>query len=212
MPTSSMRGPWFTVLCMLLFGLFLIRNGSADPVGAPPQPTAVTASPRPDPATRPRPHAPAPLPHTAPLRIRIPDAAVDAPLTKVGLDPDGWITAPPQRDGNVAGWYSGSVGPGERGTSVVVGHVDNKAGPAVFYALGALKRNARVEVRRGDGRTALFAVYAVKMFAQKSFPADQVYADTDAAELRLITCGGDYTKESGYEANVVAYARLTAIR
>ncbi len=137
---------------------------------------------------------------------------MDAPLTEVALDTDGWIQAPPLAHGNLAGWYRGAVTPGERGTSVIVGHVDNTAGPAVFYALGAVKRGSRIEIARADGRTALFSVYGVELFAKRDFPATRVYADGPSAELRVITCGGGYTEKAGYDGNVVAFARLTGVR
>ncbi|MFD4137721.1 class F sortase [Streptomyces sp. NPDC058572] len=212
MPTLSRRGPWFTLVCVLLFGLFLIRYGSADPGGGPPQPRPAAAVHRHTPAAALLPAAPDPLPRAAPLRLTIPSAGVKAPLTPVGLDAEGWIASPSAQDRNLAGWYAASVSPGERGTSVITGHVDTKAGPAVFQGLGSLERGAHVEVRRGDGRTAVFAVYAVELYTRKDFPAEKIYADAPEAELRLITCGGDFSKRTGYEGNVVAFARLIAIR
>ena len=124
------------------------------------------------------------MPHSAPQRITVPSVKVDAPLTEVGLDADGWVEPPPLEDSNLAGWYRGSVTPGERGASVIVGHVDNTAGPAVFYELGALERGSRIEIPREDGRKAVFAVYDVEVFAKKEFPAARVYADGPEPELR----------------------------
>ncbi|NUK13671.1 class F sortase, partial [Streptomyces lunaelactis] len=43
MPTYSRRGSWFTVACVLLLGLFLLRNGSAEGAGGPPQPPSAVA-------------------------------------------------------------------------------------------------------------------------------------------------------------------------
>ncbi|MEU3922920.1 class F sortase [Streptomyces sp. NPDC029004] len=209
MPTSSRRGTWFTLACVLLLGLFLVRNGAGGASGGPPQPGAAAAHKS---VADPLPAAPGPLPHSPPRRIAVPSLRVDAPLTEVGLDADGWVDAPPLENSNLAGWYRGAVSPGERGTSVVVGHVDNSAGPAVFYSLGSLQRGSRIEILRGDGRTAVFAVYAVQVFAKKSFPAERIYRDTPRPELRVITCGGGYTKETGYDGNVVASARLTEVR
>ncbi|WP_328681071.1 class F sortase [Streptomyces sp. NBC_00322] len=210
MPTSSRRGTWFTLACVLLLGLFLVRNGAGAATGGPPQPAAAAAAHKS--VADPLPAAPGPLPHSPPRRIAVPSLRVDAPLTEVGLDADGWVDAPPLQNSNLAGWYRGAVSPGERGTSVVVGHVDNAAGPAVFYSLGSLQRGSRIEILRGDGRTAVFAVYAVQVFAKKSFPAERIYRDTPRPELRVITCGGGYTKKTGYDGNVVASARLTEVR
>ncbi|MGW3404976.1 class F sortase [Streptomyces zhihengii] len=202
------RGAWFTVLCVLLFGVFLVRGGTAAlPAGGPPQPAPAAAG-----AHRPPGTSPAPLPHAVPSRIVIASAGVDAPVTPVGLDADGWIAAPPPERARLAGWYRGAVSPGERGTAVVVGHVDNDAGPAVFYSLGSLRPGTRVAVEREDGRTAVFALYAVEVFPQRGFPADTVYADGPAPEIRLITCGGAYSSRDGYQGNVVASGRLVAVR
>ncbi|MFI9586068.1 class F sortase [Streptomyces sp. NPDC052236] len=213
MPTSDRRGAWFTLACVLLLGLFLLRNGSAgsaDSTDGPPRPAPALAARHA--TTAPQPPAPAPLPPSSPRRITIPSLTVDAPLTEVGLDTDGWIQAPPLTRGNLAGWYRGGVTPGERGTSVIVGHVDNTAGPAVFYGLGAVKRGSRIEIPRADGRTAVFTVYGVELFAKRDFPARRVYADGPVPELRVITCGGGYTKKTGYDGNVVTFARLTGER
>jgi hypothetical protein len=65
-------------------------------------------------------------------------------------------------------------------------------------------------VRRRDGTSAVFTAYSVDRYDKSAFPIEQVYGDTDGAELRLITCGGDFDRGSGqYRDNVVVYARLT---
>ncbi|WP_406002489.1 class F sortase [Streptomyces sp. NBC_00829] len=210
MPTSNRRGAWFTLLCVLLLGVFLVHNGSTGTSGGPPEPSPAVAADHG--AADAMPAAPGPLPHSPPRRIAVPSVRLDAPLTEVGLDADGWVDPPPLANGNLAGWYRGAVSPGERGTSVVVGHVDNEAGPAVFYSLGLLQRGSRIEILRADGRTAVFAVYAVELLAKKDFPAARVYRDTAQPELRVITCGGRYAEKTGYEGNVVAFARLVEVR
>ncbi|MFF8960757.1 class F sortase [Streptomyces sp. NPDC014894] len=197
---------------MLLFGIFLLRAGTAGPAAGPPSPRAEAAVPHRTASAGARPAAPEPLPRAAPRRIAVPSLRLDAPLIRVGLGPDGLIAAPPPADAQRAGWYTGAAAPGERGTAVVVGHVDDAAGPAVFYPLGSLARGSRVEVPRDDGRTAVFTVYGVETFPRSGFPADRVYRDGPGAELRLITCGGRYSAGSGYESNVVVFARLTGVR
>ncbi|MFD7868529.1 class F sortase, partial [Streptomyces sp. NPDC059783] len=135
-----------------------------------------------------------------------------APVIDVNLDPDGWIETPPPQDPNLAGWYQNGIAPGQIGTSVVVGHVDNQAGPAVFYGLGSLRKGNRIEITRSDDRVAVFEVYGVEVFSKNDFPGARVYGDTGRPELRVITCGGGYTKANGYDGNVVAFARLVATR
>ncbi|CAL9577387.1 class F sortase [Streptomyces sp. enrichment culture] len=174
----------------------------------PPQPTA--AEGRAEPGGD-RNAAPALAP-SPPLRVRIPAIRVDAPLTGLSLTPSGSLDAPPAEERNLAGWYEAGTTPGETGTAIVAGHVDNADGPAVFYRLGALKRGDRVEVDRRDGTVALFTVDAVEVYSARDFPDDKVYGAAPRPELRVITCGGGYSKTTGYQGNVVVFAHLTGSR
>nr|WP_063784456.1 class F sortase [Streptomyces sp. SBT349] len=149
-----------------------------------------------------------PLPPAVPTWVSIPTIDVEAPLTGVGLDPDGWLEAPPEDIQNLAGWLQDAPAPGTRGTAVVVGHVDNAAGPAVFYGLGALAVGDTVEVIREDGIAARFSVYDIAVFDKESLP-EYVYEDTGRPELRVITCGGSFEQGSGYSDNVVVFAHMT---
>jgi LPXTG-site transpeptidase (sortase) family protein len=205
------RAPWGVIALVLLTGLALIRNGSGEFDAGPPQPaSAAAADARAAQGTFGK--AVQALPFSEPDRVRIPVIRVDAPVMQVGLDTDGWVGAPPPEDPNLAGWFTGAVSPGEKGTAVVVGHVDNMQGPAVFYGLGALKKGNHVEVARRDGKTAVFEIYGVEVFEKNNFPGDRVYASKGSPELRVITCGGGFSKANGYDGNVVAFARLIEVR
>lgn len=206
------RAPWGVIALVLLTGLALIRNGSGEFDVGPPQPaSAASADGRVSRGAFAR-AAQDPLPYSVPRRVVIPEIQVDAPIMPVGLDADGWVDAPPPEDPNLAGWFSGAVSPGEKGTAVVVGHVDNKQGPAVFYGLGALRKGNRVEISREDGKTAVFEIYGIEVFSKNDFPSDRVYNSTGSAELRVITCGGGFSQQNGYEGNVVTFARLVEVR
>ncbi|MEV5972434.1 class F sortase [Streptomyces sp. NPDC051921] len=202
------RGAWGVVAVVLLVGVHLVRGGAGEwPAEGPPQPLAAAA-----PGGRSLAVAAAPLSASPPVRVRVPGVRIDAPVVRVGLDAEGWIEAPPPDDRNLAGWFTGAVTPGERGTAVVVGHVDTPEGRAVFYDLGALAPGGRIEITRTDGRTAVFTVYGVEVVPKEGFPAKRVYGSTGSPELRLITCGGPYAKDGGYAGNVVVSARLTEVR
>ncbi|WP_424213880.1 class F sortase [Streptomyces sp. BI20] len=151
----------------------------------------------------------APLPGAVPTRVRIPSVGVDTPLIGLGLAPDGRVDSPPPGRTSPAGWYRDGTPPGSAGTAVVAGHVDHASGPAVFHRLGAVRRGASVEVRRRDGRTAVFTVHAVEFFDARSFPDARVYGPSERAELRVITCGGSFAPGVGYQGNVVVFAHLT---
>ncbi len=205
------RAPWGVIALVLLTGLALIRNGSGEFAVGPPQPGSAAAA-EVVAAKEPPVSGVQALPFSIAERIAIDQIQVNAPIQPVGLDQDGWVDAPPPEDPNLAGWFTGAVSPGENGTSVIVGHVDNNQGPAVFYGLGSLKKGNHVEVSRRDGKTAVFEVYGVEVFSKANFPGGKVYNATGAPELRVITCGGGFTKKDGYDGNVVVFARLVETR
>ena len=205
------RPPWGAIALIGLTGFGLVRSGLSDEADGPPQPHTAATSVSPS-DSRPDGAAPAPLPRSAASRVAIPALRVSAPAIPLGLGKDGWIEAPPPADPNLTGWYAGAPAPGERGTAVIVGHVDNFSGPAVFYGLGALKKGDTVRVTRKDGRTAVFTVYGIQVYDQRHFPSQKVYGSTGRPELRVLTCGGGYSESAGYAGNVVVFARMTAVR
>ncbi|MCI3226443.1 class F sortase [Streptomyces sp. NP-1717] len=210
---SRKRSPWGVLALVMLSGLALMRNGADVSLGPPQPASAAGLDTRTEQVTEPA-TVPIvkPLPYAPMSRVTIPAIKVDAPVMDVGLDPEGWIAAPPPQDANMAGWYQNGVAPGQRGTAVVVGHVDNQAGPAVFYGLGSLSKGEHIEVTRFDERVAVFEIYGVEVFSKNDFPGARVYGDTGHSELRVITCGGGYSKAGGYDGNVVVFARLVETR
>lgn len=151
------------------------------------------------------------LTRSRPTRISIPSIGVrTATMVDLALNGDGTLQVP--TDFASPGWYTPGPAPGQFGPAVIAGHVDNKSGPAVFYRLGALHQGAKITINRADGTTAHFTVDRVARYPKNQFPTTQVYGNTtNRAELRLITCGGDFNRTTGhYVDNVVAYAHLTS--
>lgn len=187
---------------------------------APPR-TGEPAPPRPAPSRRPPPKAappspPAPrapsLPRSRATRLAIDFLDVDAPVMNLRLDRQRRLPAPPDDDANRVGWYEAGPSPGQQGTAVAVGHLDTDTGPAVFAGLGELRRGRLVEVTRADGRVAVYAVDAIKSYEKDRFPNREVYGNRGRPELRLITCGGNYDRRTGYSGNVVVFAHLVETR
>jgi len=141
-----------------------------------------------------------------PVRIEIPSIAVRAPIIRLGLNPDRTLEVP--TDYGDTGWWSGGARPGENGPAVIVGHVDSKTGPAVFYRLSDLRPGAEIVVVRSDGSRARFTAQGSERYPKREFPTARVYGRTDGPTLRLITCGGDFNSSTGhYEDNTIVYAR-----
>jgi Sortase domain len=144
-----------------------------------------------------------------PARLQIRAIGVSTPLVRLGRLPDGSIEVPPAW--NTAGWYDQGPRPGQPGPAVLIGHVDSKTGPAVFYRLRDLRPGDIVRVGLTDGRTLVFRVQRTERYPKDKFPAEAVYFPTLDRELRLITCGGDFDYAKGsYVDNIVVYATLVA--
>jgi hypothetical protein len=147
-------------------------------------------------------------PVARPVWLTIPAIGVRAHVVDLGVNPSGSIQVPATT--TVVGWYTGGPEPGAIGPAVIVGHVDSRAGPGVFFWLRTLRPGQRVYVGRADGTMAVFTVTRVQMYAKDQFPTAAVYGPVPDAELRLITCGGAFDAARGsYLSNVVVYARLT---
>lgn len=202
------------------WGVQQIRSGTDPAAGGPPAlpvPVDTGAPVRPDDLRHvlnpvPVERAPA-LDRSAPTSIVIPSINLRAALDEIGLLPDGRLEVPPYERANRAAWYRLGPSPGERGSAVIVGHVDSKQAVAVFWYLTRVRPGDRVEVTRQDGDTAVFTVSSVEQFAKSRFPSDRVYADVDVPVLRLVTCGGPYdVARHAYADNVVVFASMTGLR
>lgn len=199
-------------LVMLVAGALVVVRGLTGGVKLPPAsaqqvPGSVSTSTpfAPDPAS-----LATPLAASTPVAIKIPSIRVSAPMMLLGRNSDGSLEVPPLANHNLAGWFNGSVTPGQKGTSIVLGHVDNYTGPSVFFYIKTLQRGDKINIIRADGRTATFTVDGVMKVAKALFPANEIYANVPYAGLRLITCGGPFDTSSGqYLDSIVVYAHLS---
>lgn len=140
-----------------------------------------------------------------PTRLQIPAIGVDEGLSGVGLKADGAMETPAF---GAAGWYDRGPRPGAAGPAVVVAHVHGPAGDDVFARLHELRPGERVTVRRTDG-AATFVVDSVERAKKEALPYDRIWARTDDAVLRLITCGGKPDPVTRmYPDNTIVYAHL----
>ncbi|MEW2359834.1 class F sortase, partial [Spirillospora sp. NPDC029432] len=154
--------------------------------------------------------AAAPMKESRPKTIKIQKIGVSAPVSLIGLRPDGRIEEPPLSRPNLTGWYKEGVTPGEMGPSVILGHVDANKKAAVFYRLKELKAGDTIQVARQDGSTATFAVDRLQSVDKDAFPHRKVFGeDIDYSSLRLVTCGGAFDAATGhYRNNLIVFAKL----
>lgn len=149
-----------------------------------------------------------PAPASRPVGLRVPAIGLtERRLVDLGLDADGELEAP-QNFARV-GWFTEGPAPGDPGPAVLVGHVDSKQGPAVFFRLRELERGDEISVPRADGSAVRFVVNAVERYPKDDFPTERVYGATADPQLRLITCGGAFDRSArSYRDNVVVYASI----
>jgi hypothetical protein len=147
---------------------------------------------------------------SVPVTLRIPAIGLSTAVSTLGLTADGSVQVP--SDIVQVGWFRLGPTPGQLGSAVILGHVDNYTGPGVFFQLRTLAAGDEVEVDLADGITARFVVNAVVMYSKSQFPGDRVYASHGSSALQLVTCGGTFDHQTGhYLSNVVVYTSLVAV-
>lgn len=140
-----------------------------------------------------------------PERIVIPAIDVDADVIDLGIEPNGDMEVP--SDFAQTGWFRNGPKPGRVGPAIIAGHIDDSSGPAVFFRLSQLSPGDEIEVHGEDGTMAVFAVTGQEQFPKDELPRDLVFGGTDSAELRLITCGGNFDQDArSYEDNTIVFA------
>lgn len=142
-----------------------------------------------------------------PVRLVVPAIGVSAPIIPLGRNRDGTAEVP--RSFSQAGWFRPGPEPGERGSAVILGHVDSRSGPGVFYHLRALRRGDRIRIVLRSRRSLQFVVTGATRVPKDRFPTNLVYARTPLPTLRLITCGGRFNSATRhYVDNYLVFARL----
>ena len=188
-----------------LLAFHSLTDGGALMGGALEIPAAVGTS-APLPATAP---TAAPLARSVPVRIEIPVLHVSAPVTRLGVAANGTVQVPPLDNHNLAGWFDHSVTPGQRGSSVILGHVNSFTGVSVFFSIKTLHPGNQIDVMRANGSRAVFTVDGVQKLVKSVFPTSEVYGNVSFPSLRLVTCGGPFdTTTRQYLDNIVVYAHL----
>lgn len=143
-----------------------------------------------------------------PRRIELPSVGTSGCIQRVGVTEDNHIAVPTNI--HLAGWYTGSVVPGEPGVSIIDGHVLGRYDDAIFAKLGELKPGSKVRVQFGDKSWKEFEVVSVDSYSVKQASKEQYKALPDVKkQLTLITCGGNYDANSeSYDERVIVRSKL----
>ena len=146
---------------------------------------------------------------SVPQHLQIPNLGISVGLSTLGLNKDNTVQVP--KSFAVPGWYKYGPTPGERGSAVILGHVDSTTGPGVFYRLNDLRPGMPIVVTLADHVVVHFKVIGVRMYTKNGFPDKIVYGSRPYSALQLVTCGGAFDAATGhYESNIVAYTVMTS--
>lgn len=143
-----------------------------------------------------------------PITLEIPSIDVSSNVEYVGLDSKRNMDVP--KDAANVGWYNLGPRPGERGSAVMAGHLDDPNGdPAVFWDLKKLQKGDEIKITDENGKELTFEVTRVEVYPFDEFPLQEVFADTSGKYLNLITCEGEFDKATkNYSERTVAYSEL----
>ena len=144
-----------------------------------------------------------------PDRLIIPSLNIDAHVQYVGVNSKGNIGTPSNFK-DVA-WYSVGVVPGETGSAIIDGHLDNGLGMAgVFIYLSDIKIGDTVTVVRKSGVHVNFVVVSMHVYDYLNVPQQALFGtDVAPSSLKLITCGGAWVSGSKmYDKRLIVTADL----
>ncbi len=123
-------------------------------------------------------------------RLFIPILKIDAQVQEVGITKKGNIGAP--NNFTDVGWYKYGPLPGNSGTAVIGGHIDNGFSfPGVFKKLNDISIGDDVYIETKEGDTLHFVVKNITTYDYNS-PTESIFAKSDEPTLLLITCTGNW--------------------
>jgi sortase (surface protein transpeptidase) len=130
---------------------------------------------------------------TEPKYIEIPSIGAGGFIQKVSIDQRKEVGVPSNI--NLAGWFIKGAIPGEKGLSIIDGHVDGISKPGIFKKLENVKVGTEFTVEFGNGSKKTFKTTGKSRVSIAVAPAVLFSQDpTVTSQLNLITCGGQYDK------------------
>lgn len=123
-------------------------------------------------------------------KFLIPSLKISTNIKPVGITKKGNIASP--RSFADVGWYKYGPIPGQVGTAIIDGHVDNGlAFPGVFSNLKNIKIGDSVYVTTKDNASLHFVVESIKIYDYDA-TTENIFTESDTPRLLLITCTGNW--------------------
>lgn len=89
-----------------------------------------------------------------PKKIIIPSLDIDGYIQNVGVDQNKEVAVP--NNIHIAGWFVDTVLPGQKGLSIIDGHVDGRTTDGIFKNLSQIKPGAQIQIIFGNGSSKTF--------------------------------------------------------
>ncbi len=143
-----------------------------------------------------------------PAHIDIPGLGVSAEVQQVGIAASGRMAT--IGSFSDAAWYKYGSAPGEEGSAVIAGHLDNALGmPGVFGSLHKIEVGDEVLIENAAGRTLRFEVVKKEIIAYDSTDTEEIFTATGEPQLVLITCEGEWDQKlKQYKGRLAVFATL----
>lgn len=129
-----------------------------------------------------------------PKYIEIPSLIIEGYIQKVGVDQNNQIAVP--NNVLMAGWFVDSVLPGQKGLSIIDGHVDGLTTSGIFRNLQNIKVEDTYIIKTGEGNELKFRVKDV-VTVRTEEAAEVLFSQKQGIthQLNLITCSGTYIQD-----------------
>ncbi len=124
-----------------------------------------------------------------PVSLAIPAIGVVARVVPEGVGPGGALDIPPPAQ---VGWYDRGPAPGQSGTTLLAGHIDDDGVPGALLHLNDVQLGDAVRVRTASGRVAAYSVTRRQLLPQHELALSGLLAEQGAPALVLVSCGGAY--------------------
>jgi sortase A len=129
-----------------------------------------------------------------PILLNIPSIDVNSKIVDVGITSRGNMGTPTNYED--VGWYRYGILPGEAGSAVMAGHVDNGLSlPGVFSKLSEVKVGDDIFTTNKLGAKLHFVVKNIATYAYDAKDTN-VFTQNDGKYLKLITCVGTWKPDN----------------
>jgi sortase (surface protein transpeptidase) len=142
------------------------------------------------------------------VHLSIPSIGTDASVVPESLGVGDTLLIPPP--GQV-GWYEDGPAPGQAGTTLLAGHIDDDGVPGALLRLSDIQVGDQIRITTAMGQHYSYVVSTRAELPQSDFVSSRMMSDNGSPRLLLVSCGGAYdTTTHLYLDNILVTATQTS--